>query len=58
MGERLDSVDAIVDRYARRIEPGKRKLFVFIGIIFVICAIIGVFIPGSVSYTHLRAHET
>ena len=46
MGERLESVDAIVDRYARRIEPGKRKLFVFIGIIFVICAIIGVFIPG------------
>ncbi len=43
---KLESVDAIVDRYARKVGPGKRKIFVFIGIIFVIFAFIGIFIPG------------
>jgi uncharacterized membrane protein YbaN (DUF454 family) len=46
MEGRLGSVDAIVERYARRVGHKRRKLYVLIGLIFVIFAIIGIFLPG------------
>ena len=46
VGHRLESVDQIVDRYARNVSPKNRTLFVFIGVIFLFFAFIGVFVPG------------
>jgi len=42
----LRTIDEIVEKYARQTTPLRRKLYVGIGIIFVICAIIGIWIPG------------
>lgn len=42
----LQSVDEIIDKYARQTTPLRRKLYVGIGILFVICAIIGIWVPG------------
>jgi len=44
--ERLGSLDAIVERYARKAPPMRRGLYVTIGILFVIFAIIGIWVPG------------
>lgn len=44
--ERLDSVDAIVDRYARRSSPIRRRIYVALGLIMVVFAIIGIWVPG------------
>jgi uncharacterized membrane protein YbaN (DUF454 family) len=42
----LQSVDEIIGKYARQTTPLRRKLYVGIGILFVICAIIGIWVPG------------
>jgi hypothetical protein len=42
----LTSVDAIVEQYSRKSTPMKRRLYVSLGFIFIICAIIGIWIPG------------
>ena len=42
----LTSVDAVVEQYSRKSTPLKRRLYVSIGFIFIICAIIGIWIPG------------
>jgi uncharacterized membrane protein YbaN (DUF454 family) len=39
-------VDAIVEQYSRKSTPMKRRLYVSLGFIFIICAIIGIWIPG------------
>jgi|TARA_B110000881_G_scaffold221383_1_gene250625 hypothetical protein len=42
----LTSVDAIVEQYSRKSTPMKRRLYVSLGFIFIVCAIIGIWIPG------------
>lgn len=42
----LTSVDAIVEQYSRKSTPLKRQLYVSLGFIFIVCAIIGIWIPG------------
>ncbi len=42
----LTTVDAIVERYARRTTPLRRRIYVSVGLLFVIFAIIGVWVPG------------
>jgi len=42
----LTSVDAIIEQYSRKSTPMKRRLYVSLGLIFIVCAIIGVWIPG------------
>jgi len=42
----LTSVDAIVEQYSRKSTPMKRRLYVFIGLVFIVCAIIGIWVPG------------
>ena len=42
----LTSVDAVVEKYSRKSTPLKRRLYVFIGLVFIVCAIIGIWIPG------------
>jgi uncharacterized membrane protein YbaN (DUF454 family) len=42
----LTSVDAIVEQYSRKSTPLKRRLYVFIGLVFIVCAIIGIWVPG------------
>jgi uncharacterized membrane protein YbaN (DUF454 family) len=39
-------VDAIVEQYSRKSTPMKRRLYVSLGFIFIVCAIIGIWIPG------------
>lgn len=46
MEGRLPDVDAVVERYARGESRGRRRVYILIGLIFVVCAIIGVFVPG------------
>ena len=46
MEERLQSVDEVVDKYARRSTPLMRKIYVFVGCLFVVFAIIGIWVPG------------
>ena len=46
MEARLQSVDEVVDKYARRSTPLMRKLYVFVGCLFVVFAIIGIWVPG------------
>tara|TARA_B110000116_G_C16762951_1_gene549375 strand:- start:110 stop:577 length:468 start_codon:yes stop_codon:yes gene_type:complete len=42
----LTSVDAIVEQYSRKSTPLKRRLCVSLGFVFIVCAIIGIWIPG------------
>lgn len=42
----LNSVDEIVEHYSGNASPLRRKIYVFIGIIFIAFAIIGIWIPG------------
>ena len=46
MAERLDSIDAIVDRYCVASHPAKSRLYTGLGLLFVIFAIIGIWVPG------------
>lgn len=46
MSDRLETVDEIVSRYAVRSHPVKRRVYIFLGCMFVFFAIIGVWIPG------------
>ena len=46
MVERLDSIDAIVDRYCVASHPAKSRLYTGLGLLFVIFAIIGIWVPG------------
>ena len=46
MAERLETVDAIVERYAVVSNPVKSKIYVGLGSIFVVFSIIGIWIPG------------
>ncbi len=42
----MQSVDEVVDKYARRSTPLMRKIYVFVGCLFVVFAIIGIWVPG------------
>ncbi len=44
--ERLDTVDAIVTRYAVMSSPLRRRLYIGLGGLFVLFALIGVWVPG------------
>ena len=46
MEGRLDSVDAVVEKYAVISNPIKSKIYVGLGSIFVVFAIIGIWVPG------------
>ena len=46
MVERLDSIDAIVDQYCVASHPAKSRLYTGLGLLFVIFAIIGIWVPG------------
>ena len=46
MAERLESIDAIVERYCVASNPTKSRLYTGLGLLFVIFAIIGIWIPG------------
>ena len=46
MAERLETVDAIVERYAVVSSPIKSRIYVGLGSIFVVFAIIGILFPG------------
>ena len=46
MAERLETVDAIVERYAVISSPVKSKIYIGLGSIFVVFSIIGIWIPG------------
>ena len=46
MAERLETVDAIVEKYAVVSSPIKSKIYIGLGSIFVIFSIIGIWIPG------------
>ena len=45
-GERLESVQAILDRYSVHSHPVKRILFLGLGGLFVVFAVIGIWVPG------------
>ena len=46
MADRLENVDDIVMRYAVVSSPVKSKIYVGLGSIFIVFAIIGIWIPG------------
>jgi len=46
LAERLADIDAVVEHYARRSTPLKRGFYVSIGCLFLIFAIIGIWVPG------------
>ena len=46
MGDRLESVDAVVEKYAVVSNPVKSRIYVGLGSIFVVFSIIGIWIPG------------
>ena len=46
MVARLESVDEIVVKYSRKSTPIRRKLYVALGVLFIGCAIIGIWVPG------------
>jgi hypothetical protein len=46
MNDRLGTVDAIVEKYAVVSNPIKSKIYVGLGSLFVVFAIIGIWIPG------------
>ena len=46
MAERLESIDAIVERYCVASHPAKSRLYTGLGCLFVIFAIIGIWLPG------------
>ena len=46
MGERLDSIEAIVERYCVASSPAKSKLYIGLGFLFIVFAVIGIWVPG------------
>ncbi len=46
MDGRLDSVDAVVEKYAVVSNPIKSKIYIGLGSIFVVFAIVGIWVPG------------
>jgi uncharacterized membrane protein YbaN (DUF454 family) len=46
MAERLESIDAIVEQYCVASHPAKSRLYTGLGFLFVIFAIIGIWVPG------------
>jgi hypothetical protein len=46
MDGRLDSVDAVVEKYAVVSNPIKSKIYIGLGSVFVVFAIIGIWVPG------------
>ena len=46
MDDRLDSVDAVVEKYAVVSSPIKSRIYVGLGSVFVAFAIIGIWVPG------------
>ncbi|MBC28528.1 MAG: hypothetical protein CMB26_02350 [Euryarchaeota archaeon] len=46
MGERLDSIEAIVERYCVASSPAKSKVYIGLGILLIIFAAIGIWVPG------------
>nr|MCS5534630.1 hypothetical protein [Candidatus Poseidoniales archaeon] len=46
MGERLETIDDIVERYCVASSTAKSRLYIVIGLLFVIFAIVGIWIPG------------
>ena len=44
--ERLETVDEIVERYCVASSPGKSRLYVGLGSLFLVFAVIGIWIPG------------
>ena len=46
MVERLESIDAIVERYCVASSPTKSRLYVGLGLLFVVFAIVGIWVPG------------
>ena len=54
--KKLESIDEIVEEYSVSSSPLKSKIYVSLGCLFVLFAIVGIWIPGwptAVSYTHL-----
>ncbi len=43
---RFDSVDEIISHYSGNASPLRRKIYVVIGLIFVVFALIGIWVPG------------
>ena len=46
MGDRLDSLESIVDKYCVASSPAKSKLYIGLGFLLIIFAIIGIWVPG------------
>ncbi len=46
MAERLESIDAIVEQYCVASRPAKSRFYTGLGFLFVIFAIIGIWVPG------------
>ena len=46
MAERLETVDAVVEKYAVVSSPVRSKIYIGLGSIFVVFSIIGIWIPG------------
>jgi uncharacterized membrane protein YbaN (DUF454 family) len=46
MGERLESIDELVDRFCVSSSPIKSRLYVGLGLLFVVFAIFGIWVPG------------
>jgi len=46
MGEVLESIDEIIEKYSKKSTPLWKGLYVSIGCVFIVFAIIGIWIPG------------
>jgi uncharacterized membrane protein YbaN (DUF454 family) len=46
MGERLGSIETIVERYCVASSPAKSKLYIGLGFLFIVFAVIGIWVPG------------
>ena len=46
MGDRLDSIEDIVDKYCGASSPAKSKLYIGLGFLFIVFAVIGIWVPG------------
>ncbi|DAC50494.1 MAG TPA: DUF454 domain-containing protein [Candidatus Thalassarchaeaceae archaeon] len=46
MGEVLESIDEIIEKYSKKPTPLWKGLYVSIGCVFIVFAIIGIWIPG------------
>lgn len=46
MGERLETIDAVVEQYCVASSSTKSRLYTALGLLFVVFAILGIWIPG------------